>query len=100
MPVRHADAPYLLPSGGLRRESRSCVPRARRAPVTACDLVTGGTGMLGSHIAERLIAQGRRVRALVRPGSDARFLEGLGVEVVRGDLTDPSACARAVRDVE
>ena len=32
-----------------------------------CDLVTGATGMLGSHIAERLVARGRRVRALVRP---------------------------------
>lgn len=64
------------------------------------DLVTGATGMLGSHIAERLVAQGRRVRALVRPGSDTRFLDALGVELVRGDLTDPESCARAVRGVE
>jgi len=61
------------------------------------DLVTGATGMLGSHIAERLVARGGRVRALVRPGSDVRFLESLGVELVRGDLTDPDACGRAVR---
>ena len=62
-------------------------------------LVTGGTGLLGSHIAERLIGAGRQVRALVRPRSDATFLEGLGVEVARGDLADEGAVASAVRGV-
>ena len=51
-------------------------------------LVTGATGLLGSHLAERLTAQGFRVRALVRGGSRTDFLETLGVEIVRGDLTD------------
>jgi nucleoside-diphosphate-sugar epimerase len=69
-------------------------------PPTVIDLVTGATGMLGSHIAERLVAQGRRVRALVRPTSDTRFLQALGVELVRGDLADPDACARAVDGAE
>src|SRR4051812_34495071 len=67
---------------------------------TPRDLVTGATGMLGSHIAERLIAAGRRVRAIVRPGSDTRFLQALGVECQTGDLTDPESCARAVRGVD
>ena len=31
-------------------------------------LVTGATGLLGSHLAERLTAQGDRVRALGSPG--------------------------------
>ena len=65
-----------------------------------CDLVTGATGMLGSHIAERLVAQGRRVRALARPTSKTRFLESLGVEIVRGDLSDPDACTRAATGIE
>src|SRR4051812_18806645 len=64
------------------------------------DLVTGATGMLGSHIAEGLVARGRRVRALVRRGSDTRFLRGLGVEFVEGDLSDRDACARAVEGVD
>ncbi len=64
------------------------------------DLVTGATGMLGSHIAERLVARGRRVRAFVRPASDQRFLQTLGVEIVSGNLTDSEACARAVEGVE
>lgn len=69
-------------------------------PDDPLDLVTGATGMLGSHIAERLVARGRRVRALVRPTSDTRFLQGLGVELLTGDLTDPDSCARAVEGVQ
>ncbi len=59
-------------------------------------LVTGATGLLGSHLAERLRARGDRVRVLVRPGSSTEFLESLDVDVIRGDLTDPAACAAAV----
>ena len=55
-----------------------------REPDGPYDLVTGATGMLGSHIAEKLVARGRRVRALVRPGSDTRFLQDLGVDARRG----------------
>lgn len=64
------------------------------------DLVTGATGLLGSHIAERLIASGRRVRALVRPSSDTTFLDALGVELVRGNLTDPDSCRDALQGVD
>lgn len=64
------------------------------------DLVTGGTGLLGSHLAERLVAQGRRVRALVRPGSDTRFLSKLGVQLLVGQLSDDETCRRAVLGVE
>jgi nucleoside-diphosphate-sugar epimerase len=60
-----------------------------------CDLVTGATGLLGSHIAELLVRRGRRVRALVRPGSDVAFLNQLGVELARGDLGDPESLGRA-----
>ena len=62
-------------------------------------LVTGGTGLLGSHIAERLAARGDRVRSLVRPTSDTRFLRSLGVELVEGDLTDIASCRRAMAGV-
>lgn len=62
-------------------------------------LVTGGTGLVGSHVCERAVAEGRRIRALVRPGSDRRFLESLGVEIVTGDLNDPATLPAAVRGV-
>jgi 2-alkyl-3-oxoalkanoate reductase len=46
------------------------------------------------------MAEGSRPRALVRHGSRTDFLDSLGVNIVRGDLTDPTACAAAVDDVE
>ena len=55
------------------------------------NLVTGATGLLGSHIVEQLRAAGEPVRALVRPGADTRFLDGLGVEKAPGDVTDPAS---------
>ena len=60
-------------------------------------LVTGGTGLLGSHIAERLIARGEPVRALVRQNSDTSFLRSLGAEIVVGDLGSAEDCRSAVR---
>jgi len=50
--------------------------------------LTGGSGLLGSHVAERLREQGAEVVALQRPGSDTAFLRDLGCRVVSGDLTD------------
>ncbi len=63
------------------------------------DLVTGGSGFVGAHVVRALVAEGHDVRCLVRPGSRLDNLEGLAVEVVAGDLTDPSTLARAVRGV-
>ncbi|MCS7044739.1 MAG: NAD-dependent epimerase/dehydratase family protein [Gemmataceae bacterium] len=60
-------------------------------------LITGATGLVGSHIAEHLRAAGKAVRALVRPGSDGGFLRQLGVEIVPGDLHDRSSLERAIR---
>jgi nucleoside-diphosphate-sugar epimerase len=50
------------------------------------NVITGATGLLGSHIAEQFSARGERVRAVVRPTSDVTFLKQLGVELVVGDL--------------
>lgn len=63
-------------------------------------LLTGGAGFLGSHIADRLVASGFGVRALVRPTSDVRHLSTLsGVELVRGALDAPESLTEAVRGV-
>ena len=51
-------------------------------------LVTGATGMVGRHIAERLLADGWTVRAMVREPDRARDLAELGVELARGDVLD------------
>jgi nucleoside-diphosphate-sugar epimerase len=55
------------------------------------NVVTGATGLLGSHLVEQLIGRGERVRALVRPGSDVRLLQQLGVQLFPGDLTEPAS---------
>lgn len=63
------------------------------------NLVTGASGLLGSHIVEQLHRRNRPVRALVRATSDTTLLESLGVELVRGDVTDPDSLDRAMRGV-
>ena len=51
--------------------------------------LTGGTGLIGSHVAERLRERGDDVVALVRGTSDTRHLAALGCTLVTGDVLDP-----------
>ena len=51
-------------------------------------LVTGATGQVGSYIVERLVADGWRVRSLVREPEAARWLATQGVELAPGDVLD------------
>jgi oxidoreductase len=60
----------------------------------AC-LLTGASGFIGGHLAERLHREGHRVRALVRPTSDTAHLDRLGIELAYGDLSDRPSLARA-----
>jgi nucleoside-diphosphate-sugar epimerase len=63
-------------------------------------LVTGATGFVGSHVAETLLRRGDRVRALARASADTSFLESLGAEIVRGDLSDPASLPKAVEGMD
>jgi len=64
------------------------------------NLVTGASGLLGSHIVEQLRRRGRPVRVLVRPQTDRSWLETQGVEFAEGDVTDAASLGRACAGVE
>ena len=63
-------------------------------------LVTGGTGFIGTHLLEMLVARGESVRALVRirmpRGSRVRRELPAGVETVYGDLESGAGLAEAL----
>lgn len=61
-------------------------------------LVVGATGYLGGRVCQELVARGRPVTAMVRAGDDTAKVEPLraaGVELVEGDLKDPTSLERA-----
>jgi uncharacterized protein YbjT (DUF2867 family) len=62
-------------------------------------LIVGGTGDLGGRVARILSEQGHGVRCLIRPTSDGAVLRDLGIELARGDLTDPESLAVACQGV-
>jgi dihydroflavonol-4-reductase len=60
-------------------------------------LVTGATGFLGHNLCPYLVAQGHRLRALVRSTSNVRFLKELGVELAYGDVRDRDSVVQATQ---
>jgi nucleoside-diphosphate-sugar epimerase len=63
-------------------------------------LVTGATGFIGRHLAQRLLGEGWHLRLLVRDRQRLAPDLVTGSEVMVGDLADPVALARAVGGVE
>lgn len=64
-------------------------------------LVTGGSGFLGSHVAEQLSAAGHEVRALVRKSSNRKFLSTLkNVELAEGSVEDRKSVDAAMKGVD
>lgn len=69
-------------------------------------LVTGAEGFIGSHLVEKLVAEGRRVRAMALYNSFGRYgwLDTLPdktrskIELVMGDVRDPFSVREAMRD--
>jgi dihydroflavonol-4-reductase len=60
-------------------------------------LVTGGTGFLGVNLVRFLVAQGQRVRLLVRSTTNRLGLESDLIEFFRGDITDAQSVLEATR---
>ena len=62
-------------------------------------VVTGGTGLLGRSVVQRLVESGHQVRILSRDPSRASVTT-VGVEVCRGDLRDPATLQAAISSAE
>jgi|Deesub1362A_J573_1020465.scaffolds.fasta_scaffold00356_10 nucleoside-diphosphate-sugar epimerase len=60
-------------------------------------LITGASGFIGSHLAQRLIDMGYEVHCLRREASDVRWLKGLNVNFVYGDCRDRASLEGRVR---
>jgi NAD dependent epimerase/dehydratase len=69
-------------------------------------LVTGADGFIGSHLTERLVAEGAKVRALSQYNSFNfwGWLENLpclpDIEVIAGDIRDPHFCLTLCQSIE
>jgi dihydroflavonol-4-reductase len=60
--------------------------------------ITGAAGLVGGNLVRALLAQGRPVRALAH--HDRHALNGLDLEIVLADLTDPASLERAFAGAE
>jgi nucleoside-diphosphate-sugar epimerase len=85
-----------LRTARILRKTRPC----DLVEVQMMNLVTGATGLLGSHIVEQLAQRNEPVRALVRAASDLAWLRAQPVELVEGDVTDRQSLERACRGVD
>ena len=63
-------------------------------------LVTGGTGFIGSHLVEALVKRGVSVRCVVREPARPGWLEGLDVELVKGDCARPDTLGGAASGMD
>ena len=63
-------------------------------------LVTGATGFIGGRLANALVDDGWRVRALVRDRGRAGELAERGIELVEGDVLDAESLRGAGGGVE
>ncbi len=62
--------------------------------------VTGASGFIGSNLVHELLARKHHVKALLRPGSDVRGLQGAEFERVDGDLSDAAKLKQAMSGCE
>jgi dihydroflavonol-4-reductase len=62
--------------------------------------ITGATGFIGSHLADRLTEKNFTVKCLVRKTSNTKWLDGKGIKYIYGDLFDYDVLKQALEDVD
>jgi dihydroflavonol-4-reductase len=62
--------------------------------------LTGATGFIGHHVAQALVADGAKLRMLVRKTSNLSNLEGIDGETYLGDLSDPESLRAGIEDCD
>ncbi len=62
--------------------------------------ITGATGFVGAVLTRRLAATGRKIRALIRPGSTHKRPAGIDVRWIDGDLEDVTSLRRLVHGAD
>ena len=82
-----------------RRPRATVVYAGHAAPTNALFLVTGGCGFIGSHLADRLVERGHRVRILDDLSTGRRANAPREAEVMIGDVADETAVRRAMNGV-
>ena len=63
-------------------------------------LIAGGTGILGTKLVDRLLSRGLSVRVLARNPSRSSHPVSAGVEMVQGDVRDPTSLVRPMTGVD
>lgn len=63
-------------------------------------LITGASGFLGTNIVLACLKKGWEVKAFGLPGSNVKYIERPGVEIVFGDVADPDAVRKAMVGVD
>lgn len=64
------------------------------------DLVTGGSGHIGNVLVRQLLRRGVPVRALLRGKEIPPALQGLDLEIIRGDILQPESLKAAMDGVD
>ena len=62
-------------------------------------VVTGASGLVGSHLVDYLLSTGLKVRCLVRKSSNLKWLDKKDVEIFDSGLFDKEGLRRACKDV-
>ena len=63
-------------------------------------VVTGASGFVGSHLVDRLLAEGHQVKCILRSTSSKRWLENKPVEIFDCGLTDKEKLKEVLKDAD